>query len=36
MLIEDFPYFGVEFRGNVYLVLPKEAQWDVLGKYEIS
>jgi hypothetical protein len=32
MVIEDFPYVGVEFRGSVDLFLPEEAQWDASGK----
>jgi hypothetical protein len=31
ILIEDFLYGGVDFRGSVYSVLPEEAQWDASG-----
>ena len=31
MVIEDFPYVGVDFRGSEYLVLLKGTQWDVSG-----
>jgi hypothetical protein len=29
VVIEDFPYVGVDFRGSVDLVLPEGTQWDV-------
>jgi hypothetical protein len=31
VVIEDFPYVGVEFRGSEYLVLLEGTQWDVSG-----
>ena len=31
MVIEDFSYVGVEFRGSTNLVLPEGIQWDALG-----
>jgi hypothetical protein len=31
MVIKDFPYVGVDFRGSVDLVLPKGIQWDASG-----
>ena len=31
MVIEDFPYVGVDFRGSEYLVLLEGTQWDVSG-----
>jgi hypothetical protein len=31
VVIEDFPYVGVDFRGSADLVLPEETQWDASG-----
>jgi hypothetical protein len=31
VVIEDFPYAGVDFRGSADLVLPEGIQWDVSG-----
>jgi hypothetical protein len=31
VVIEDFPYAGVYFRGSANLVLPEGIEWDVLG-----
>jgi hypothetical protein len=28
VVIEDFPYVGVDFRGSADLVLPEGIQWD--------
>jgi hypothetical protein len=30
VVIKDFPYVGLDFRGTVDLVLPKVIQWDAL------
>jgi hypothetical protein len=31
VMVEDYPYVGVDFRGSVDLVLPEGAQWDASG-----
>jgi len=31
VVIEDFLYVGVEFRGSIDLVIPKGAKWDASG-----
>ena len=31
-MIEDYPYVGMDFRGDEDLVLPVGAHWDQLGK----
>jgi hypothetical protein len=31
VVIEDFPYVGVDFKGNVDLMLPEGTWWDVSG-----
>jgi hypothetical protein len=31
VLIKDFPYVGVGFKGSANLVLPKGIQWDASG-----
>jgi hypothetical protein len=31
IVIEDFPYARVDFRGSVDLVLPEGIDWDVSG-----
>jgi hypothetical protein len=31
VVIEDFPYVGVDFRGSADLVLPEGIQWDASG-----
>jgi hypothetical protein len=31
VVIEDFPYVGVDFRGSTDLVLPEGIQWDASG-----
>jgi hypothetical protein len=31
IVIEDFPYAGVDFWGSLGLVLPDGIYWDVLG-----
>jgi hypothetical protein len=32
IVIEDFPYVGVDFWGSMDLVLPYRIDWDVSGK----
>jgi hypothetical protein len=32
IVIEDFPYTGVDFQGNMELVLPEGEDWDASGK----
>jgi hypothetical protein len=32
MMIDDYAYADLDFRGNLDLVLPKDAQWGDLGK----
>ena len=33
LVIEDFPYAGMDFRGDENLALPEGMQWDVSGKF---
>jgi hypothetical protein len=32
IMIEDFPYAGVDFRGSMDLVLPEGEDWDASGE----
>jgi len=30
-MIEDYPYAGMDFQGDLDLVLPEGAHWDISG-----
>jgi hypothetical protein len=32
LMVDDYAYVGLDFRGDLDLVLPKDAQWGELGK----
>jgi hypothetical protein len=32
LMIEDYAYAGLEFRGDPDLALPEDAQWGYIGK----
>ena len=33
--VEDYPYVGMDFRGDLDLVLPPGAAWGTVGKFAI-
>jgi hypothetical protein len=32
LMVDDYPYAGLDFQGDPDLVLPEDAQWGDLGK----
>jgi hypothetical protein len=32
LMVDDYAYAGLDFRGDPYLALPEDAQWGDLGK----
>jgi hypothetical protein len=32
LMSDDYAYVGLDFRGDLYLVMPEDAQWGDLGK----
>jgi hypothetical protein len=32
LMVDDYAYAGLDFRGDPDLVLPEDAQWGELGK----
>jgi hypothetical protein len=34
VMVEDYPYARMDFRGSADLVLPEGAQWDASGKFQ--
>jgi hypothetical protein len=32
LMVDDYAYAGLDFRGDLNLALPKGAQWGYLGK----